>query len=87
MSGPLCSDLCQHFNIHVGKCLSMIPEKMVYEGDWKGLQVILKVNMDWFNTWKEMQKLTDGDVLRSHHHDVSYQVESLCLVTVKHVAT
>lgn len=77
MSGPLCSDLCQHFNIHVGKCLSTIPEKMVYEGDWKGLQVILKMNMDWFNTWKEMQKLTDGDVLRSYHHEVSYQVETL----------
>ncbi|KAL9988661.1 hypothetical protein ACROYT_G003133 [Oculina patagonica] len=77
VSGPLCSDLCEQNNIHLGKCLSMVPEKKVYDGEWHGRQVIFKANMKWFMEFKERQKQTDSDLVSSFESEVSSWVETL----------
>ena len=77
VSGPLCSDLCEKNSIHFGKCFSTVVEKMVYDGEWRGTQSILKMNMDWFNLFEERQKLTDNDVVSSYEDDVSARIGSL----------
>ena len=49
VSGPLCPDLCGPKNsIHLGNCLSTAPDKKIYNGEWQGKEVILKINMSWF---------------------------------------
>ena len=77
MTGPLCSDLCRQTNVRFGKCLSTIPEKKVYEGEWKGKQVIIKMNMDWFKVFVELQKLTDDSVLATYQNEVAARVKTL----------
>ena len=77
MSGSLCSDLCEQNNIHLGKCLSTVTEKKVYDGEWHGRQVILKVNINWFMEFKEHQKQRDSDLVSSFENDVSAWVETL----------
>lgn len=77
MSGPLCSDLCKQNNIHLGKCLSMVPEKKVYDGEWQGRQVILKANMEWFLELNERQEQSDNEVVSSFKNDISSWVETL----------
>ena len=77
MSGPLCSDLCKQNNIHLGKCLTTVPDKKIYDGTWNGKSVILKVNMSWFDEFQERQKLTDSDVASSYQNDVTSRVNTL----------
>lgn len=77
VSGPLCSDLCQQRNIHLGKCLTTVPDKKIYDGTWHGQNIILKVNMSWFEEFQERQKVTDSDVVSSYHNDVSSRVNTL----------
>ena len=77
MSGPLCSDLCEQNNIHLGKCLTTVPDKKIYDGTCHGKSVILKVNMSWFEEFQELQKITDNDVASSYQNDVSSRVNSL----------
>ena len=77
MSGPLCSDLCKKNNIHLGKCLTSVPDKKIYDGTWHGRGVILKVNMTWFEEFRERQKITDNDVTSSYQNDVVSRVNSL----------
>lgn len=77
MSGSLCSDLCERNSFHLGQCLSTVPEKKIYDADWKGRQVILKVNMCWFEEFVRHQNITDNDVVASYKDDVSYRVRTL----------
>ncbi|KAL9984127.1 hypothetical protein ACROYT_G006388 [Oculina patagonica] len=77
LSGPLCSDLCEQNNIHFGKCLTTVPDKKIYDGEWHGTSVILKVNMSWFEEFEESQKITDGDAASSYQNDVSSRVNTL----------
>ena len=77
MSGPLCSDLCKQNNIHLGKCLTTVPDKKIYDGTWHGKSVILKVNMSWFEKFQERLKITDSDVASSYQNDVSSRVNTL----------
>ena len=77
VSGPLCSDLCEQNNIHLGKCLTSVTEKKVYDGVWRGREVILKANEEWFMAFKELQKKTDNDLTSSFQDDVVYWVETL----------
>ena len=77
MSGPLCSDLCKQNNIHLGKCLTTVPDKKIFDGTWHGKSVILKVNMSWFEAFQERQKITDNDVASSYQNDVLFRVNSL----------
>jgi len=77
VTGPLCPDLCEQNIIHPGKCFSTVTEKMVYDGEWGGIQVFLKMNMDWFNHFGEKQEVTDNDILSSFQYYVSSRVESL----------
>lgn len=77
VSGPLCSDLCEQNNIRLVKCLTTVPDKKIYDGTWHGKSVILKVNMSWFEEFKERQKITDNDVASSYQSDVSSRVNSL----------
>ncbi|KAJ7357601.1 N-term cysteine-rich ER, FAM69 [Desmophyllum pertusum] len=85
VSGPLCSDLCKQNNIHLGKCLSMVPEKKVYDGEWQGRQVILKANMKWFLEFNERQEQSDNEVVSSFKNDISSWVK-LCLAIVLNAA-
>ena len=77
MTGPLCSDLCQQSNIHLGKCLTTVPDKKIYDGTWHGQNIILKFNMSWFEEFQERQKVTDSDVVSSYQNDVSSRVNTL----------
>ena len=77
MSGPLCSDLCEQNNIHLGKCLTTVPDKKIYDGEWQGRSVILKVNMSWFEEFEERQKITDSDAASTYQNDVSSRVNTL----------
>ena len=77
VSGPLCPDLCEHNSIHLGKCLSSVTEKKVYDGTWQGREVILKANERWFMAFKELQKKTDNDVMSSFQNDVLFWVETM----------
>ena len=77
VAGPVCSDLCEQNNIHLGKCLTTVPDKKIYDGTWHGKGVILKVNMSWFEEFQERQNLTDNDVASSYQSDVSSRVKSL----------
>ena len=77
MSGPLCSDLCKQNNIILGKCLTTVPDKKIYDGKWHGRSVILKVNMSWFEEFQERQKITDSDVASFYQNDVSSRVNTL----------
>ena len=77
MSGPLCPDLCEQHSIHFEKCLSTMIEKQVYTGEWRGTPVILKMNMDWFKLFEEVQKTTGNDVLLWCQDFVSSRVETL----------
>lgn len=77
VSGPLCSDLCEQNNIHLGKCLSSVTEKKVYDGAWQGREVILKVNERWFMEFQELHKKTDSDLTSSFQNDVVFWVETM----------
>lgn len=77
ISGTLCSDLCERNNIQLGNCLSTVPEKKIYDGDWKGKQVVLKVNMSWFEETKKRQDITDNDAVVSYRRDISSRVRTL----------
>ena len=77
VSGPLCSDLCKQNNIHLGKCLTTVPDKKIYDGTWHGKSVILKVNMSWFEEFQERLKITDSDVASSYKNGVSSRVNTL----------
>lgn len=77
MSGPLCSDLCEQNNIRLGKCLSSVIEKKVYDGAWQGREIILKTNERWFMEFKELQKKTDNDLMSSFQNDVLFWVETM----------
>jgi len=77
VSGPLCSDLCEQNNIRLGKCLSSVIEKKVYDGAWQGREVIFKVNERWFMEFKELQKKTDNDLMSSFQNDVLFWVETM----------
>ena len=77
VSGPLCSDLCERNNIHLGQCLSSVPEKKIYDGHWGGNQVILKVNMSWFEEFEKREKVIDNDAMASYTNDVSSRVRTL----------
>ena len=46
VSGPL-------FSIHLGNCLSTAPDKKIYNGEWQGKEVILKINMSWFEEFEK----------------------------------
>ena len=75
--GPLCSDLCEQNNIHLGKCLTAVPDKKIYDGEWQGKSVIFKVNMSWFEEFEERQKITDSDVASSYQNDVLSWVNTM----------
>lgn len=78
VSGPLCLDLCKEKSIHFDKCLSTNVEKIVYDGEWKGKQVILKRTLDWFKLFEEAHHFLDYDnLLSSSQHHVSSHVEAL----------
>ena len=77
MSGPLCPDLCEQNNIHLGKCLTTVPDKKIYDGEWKGRSVILKVNMSWFEEFEQRQNISDSDAASSYQNDVSSRVNTL----------
>lgn len=77
MSGPLCPDLCTQNNIHLGKCLTSVPDKKIYDGEWRERTVILKVNMSWFKEFEERQNITDSDAVSSYQTDVSSRVKTL----------
>ncbi|KAL9984128.1 hypothetical protein ACROYT_G006389 [Oculina patagonica] len=77
VSGPICSDLCEQNNIHLKKCLTTVPDKKIYDGEWHGTSVILKVNMSWFKEFEESQKITDSDAASSYQNDVSSRVNTL----------
>ena len=77
VSGPLCSDLCKQNSIHLGKCLTTVPDKKIYDGTWHGKSVILKVNMSWLDEFQERKKITDNDVASSYQNDVLSRVDSL----------
>lgn len=74
VSGPLCPDLCEQNNIQFDKCLSTVIEKSVYDGEWRGKQVILKMKMDWFELFEKEQKT---DILSSYPDYISFRVETL----------
>lgn len=77
MSGPLCPDLCEQNNIRFEQCLSTMIEKQVYTGEWRGTPVILKMHMDWFKVFEEVQKTTGNDVLLWCQDFASSRVETL----------
>ena len=77
MSGSLCSDLCEQNNFHLGRCLSTVPEKKIYDADWKGREVILKVNMSWFEEFAKRQNITDNDAVILYKNDISFRVRTL----------
>ena len=77
LSGPLCPDLCEKNNIHLGKCLTTVPDKKIYDGEWHGRSVILKVNMSWFEEFEQRQTLSDSETESSYQNDVSSMVNTL----------
>ena len=77
VSGPPCSDLCERNHIHLGQCLSTVPEKKIYDGDWEGKQVILKVNMSWFEEFEKRQNIADNDAVVWYKNDVQSRVRTL----------
>ncbi|PFX24177.1 protein FAM69A-like [Stylophora pistillata] len=77
LSGPLCPDLCEQNNIHFGNCLTEVVEDKVYDGQWRGRDVIFKENMRWYTDFKTLRKQTDEDVVLSFEDDVSFFVENL----------
>ena len=78
VSGPLCPDLCGPKNsIHFGNCLSTVPDKKIYNGEWQGKEVILKINMSWFEEFEKRQKITDLAAVSSFQEDVSSRVKTL----------
>ena len=77
VSGSLCSDLCKLNNIHLGQCLSTVPEKQIYDADWRGRQVILKINVTWFKKFGKLQNITDNEAVASYKNDVSSRVTTL----------
>ena len=77
VSGSLCSDLCERNNFHLGQCLSTVPEKKIYDADWKGKEVILKANMCWFEEFAKRQNITDNDAVILYKNDVSFRVRTL----------
>ena len=77
VSGPLCSDLCERNNIRLGQCLSTVPEKKINDGDWAGKQVILKVNMSWFEEFEKRQNIADNDAVVWYKTDVQSRVRTL----------
>ena len=54
-----------------------MPDKKIYDGEWQGRSVILKVNMSWFEEFEERQKITDSDAASSYQNDVSSRVNTL----------
>ena len=54
-----------------------MPDKKIYDGTWHGQNIILKVNMSWFEEFQDQQKVTDSDVVSSYHNDVSSRVNTL----------
>ena len=77
MSGPLCSNLCTQNNIHLDKCLTTVPDKKIYDGEWLGRKIILKVNMSWFEEFETLQKITDTEAVSSYQNHVSSRVKTL----------
>ena len=77
MSGSLCSDLCEQNKIHLRQCLSTVPEKQIYDADWGGRQVILKVNMSWFEEFEKRQNITGNDAAISYKGEISSRVRTL----------
>ena len=77
MSGPLCSNLCTQNNIHLDKCLTTVPDKKIYDGEWLGRKIILKVNMSWFEEFDKLQKITDTEAVSSYQNLVSSRVKTL----------
>ena len=77
VSGSLCSDLCAQNNIHLGKCLTTVPDKKIYDGEWLGTKVVLKVNMSWFEEFDKLQKITDTEAVSSYQNHVSSRVKTL----------
>lgn len=75
VSGPLCPDLCSSQSIfHLGNCLSTVPDKKIYNGEWQGEKVIFKINMSWFEEFEKRQKIADISVVSSYQEDVSSRV-------------
>lgn len=58
--------------------MSTIVEKTVYDGEWKGKQVILKRSLDWSKLFEEVHHFLDYDnLLSSSQQYVSSRVEAL----------
>ncbi|PFX24634.1 Protein FAM69A [Stylophora pistillata] len=78
VSGPLCPDLCSSQSIfHLGNCLSTVPDKKIYNGEWQGEKVIFKINMSWFEEFERRQIIADISVVSSYQEDVSSRVKAL----------
>lgn len=77
ISGPMCMDLCEFQSFDYGKCLSSVPNKKIYDANWRGQEVVLKVNMSWFEELKERQSNGDNEVVESYQNDVSTAVKTL----------
>ncbi|XP_022792242.1 uncharacterized protein LOC111331401 [Stylophora pistillata] len=72
VSGPLCPDLCgSQSTFHLGNCLSTVPDKKIYNGEWQGKKIIFKINMSWFEEFERSQRIADISVVSSYQEDVS----------------
>lgn len=77
VSGPLCKDLCVHDNFHFAECLSTVPAKKIFGAKWREREVVLKINMSWFEELGKRQEFVESKAAKSYENDVSTRVRTL----------
>lgn len=77
VSGPLCKDLCVHDNFRFAECLSTVPAKKIFGAKWREREVVLKINMSWFEELGKRQEFVESKAAKSYENDVSTRVRTL----------
>lgn len=77
VSGSLCKDLCVHGNFHFAECLSTVPAKKIFGAKWREREVVVKINMSWFEELEKRQEFAKGKEVKSYQNDISTRVRTL----------
>ena len=57
--------------------MSTVTDKKIYDGDWKGMQVIVKVNMSWFEEFEKRKSITNNHAVESFEKELQSRVSTL----------
>ena len=77
VSGSICKDLCVHENFHFAECLSTVPAKKIFGAIWREREVVVKINMSWFEGLEKRQEFAKGKEVKSYENDISTRVRAL----------